>query len=374
MIISGLVVIYLYIYISGPIYCDSDDGSSSLGDDDNISVGNTDSDNRNNSIVESTNEVNTESNISSQTGPDEEKNKIYVKSTDTDFVLTVNKEALSTGINTIAKAIESVGGQIVNNVAAGAAGGAVGAAVIKATSSIPPLQRIAAVGASVLVASTSATVGIGVGKAIIKNSVSGIKTSPHSDSNVDRIPSPEEYPNNSVLESTESIDGSLLYTLIRSDFILTLLIFALILIFLVLIFNKYVLKHNVDILSKFFSKRSKRISEWLINKDIKNKNNFYNNKLFFILFIFNTIFLVYILLLKLYIGSLLVLNLNEYVEEHHNISKSILLLIGSVYLPVAKVKGTNPFSTSPLLQLNRPLDPARLIECGEEEDQNKYLS
>lgn len=81
---------------------------------------------------------------------------------------------------------------------------------------------------------------------------------------------------------------------------------------------------------------------------------------------------MYILLLKLYIGSLLVLNLNEYVEEHHNISKSILLLIGSVYLPVAKVKGTNPFSTSPLLQLNRPLDPARLIECGEEEDQNKY--
>lgn len=205
MIISVLVVVFILMYISGPIYCDSDDGSSSLGDDDNISVGNTDSDNRNNSIVESTNEVNTESNISSQTGPDEEQNKISVKSTDTDFVLTVNKEALSTGINTIAKAIESVGGQIVNNAAAGAAGGAVGAAVIKATSSIPPLQRLAAVGASVLVASTSATVGIGVGKAIIKNSVSGIKTSPHSDSNVDRIPSPEEYPNNSVLESTESI-------------------------------------------------------------------------------------------------------------------------------------------------------------------------
>lgn len=48
MIISVLVVVSIYIYISGVIYCASDDGS--LDADDNISVANTDTDNTNFSI------------------------------------------------------------------------------------------------------------------------------------------------------------------------------------------------------------------------------------------------------------------------------------------------------------------------------------
>lgn len=178
------------------------------------------------------------------------------------------------------------------------AAGTLGAAAIKAAPSLPLMQRAGVVGGAVVMGGVGATVG------------------------------PEDFPNNSALEGAESVDYSLLYTLIRSDFILTLLISVLILSFIVLIFNKYVLKYNLDILSKFFSKRNKRLSEWLQNKDIQNKSHLYNNRFFFILFIINTLLLVYMLALKLYIGSLLVLHLDDYIEDHINISKSVILLIG----------------------------------------------
>lgn len=243
------------MYIQSPIYSDSDDGS----------VGDMEVDNTNNSGVETQDEVNTGfslSNTESQsTESPEHTNKVSVKSTDTDYIVRVNKESFSTAVNTIATAIQNVGGPVLTNAGAGTAAGAVGTAVFQGTTSLPPVTRGAVVAGSVLVSAAAAKVGIDLGTAISQHTGSAIKNSPHADTNIDRIPSPEQFPNHSVIENTESIDTSLLYTLVRSDFILTLLISVLILSFLVLIFNRYVLRYNVEVISKFFSKRSKRISE-----------------------------------------------------------------------------------------------------------------
>lgn len=76
--------------------------------------------------------------------------------------------------------------------------------------------------------------------------------------NVDRVPSPDNNFNiNSILEYGESPDSSLLLVLIRSEFFLNLLILVLIVRFLILIFNKYILNYNLDLITKIFSKRGK---------------------------------------------------------------------------------------------------------------------
>lgn len=51
------------------------------------------------------------------------------------------------------------------------------------------------------------------------------------------------------------------------------------------------------------------------------------------------------LFLKLYIGSLLLLNLDTYVEEHNSISKSIFMLIGlnRVYFKKIRLLAIHPF-------------------------------
>ena len=103
------------MYIQSPIYSDSDDGS----------VGDMEVDNTNNSGVETQDEVNTGfslSNTESQsTESREHTNKVSVKSTDTDYIVRVNKESFSTAVNTIATAIQNVGGPVLTNAGAGTA-------------------------------------------------------------------------------------------------------------------------------------------------------------------------------------------------------------------------------------------------------------
>jgi hypothetical protein len=82
--------------------------------------------------------------------------------------------------------------------------------------------------------------------------------SAHDYPNVDRVPSTDKNFNiNSILEYGESPDSSLLFILIRSEFFLNLLILVLIVSFLILIFNKYILNFNLDLITKIFSNRGK---------------------------------------------------------------------------------------------------------------------
>jgi hypothetical protein len=319
-----LILILGVVYLKTPIYCSSDDGDvvkSYLTQTDTHSTkGDTGfKDVSNNLDSKNTSQVQHES------GKEE---SISVTKNSTSYTITVNKDVVEKGFEVIGEAMSKSIETIVPNSGAGAAAGAIGAGVFKATSSLPPLQRITAVGVTTLVGAASAKVGIDIGTSLVKHGARTVKNSAYADPDVERIPSPDgEFFINSLLESGESQDSSLLFILIRSEFLLNLFILILIISFLILIFNKYILSYNIDTLSNFFAKRSKKIHDWLINKNIKNKSNFYNKKIFFLLFIINTVILLYVLTLNLFVSALLLTNLDEYIQDHINITKSVMLFM-----------------------------------------------
>jgi hypothetical protein len=319
-----LIVILGVVYLKTPIYCSSDDGDvvkSYLTQTDTHS---TKGDMGFKDVSNNLDSKNT-SQVQQESGKEE---SISVTKNSTSYTITVNKDVVEKGFEILGEAVSKSIETIVPNSGAGAAAGAIGAGVFKATSSLPPLQRVTAVGVTTLVGAASAKVGIDIGTSLVKHGARTVKNSPYADPNMDRIPSPDgEFFINSLLESGESPDSSLLFILIRSEFLLNLFILILIISFLILIFNKYILSYNIETLSNFFAKRSKKIHDWLIDKNIKNKSNFYNRKIFFILFIINTVILLYMLTLNLFVSALLLTNLDEYIQDHINITKSVMLLM-----------------------------------------------
>jgi hypothetical protein len=322
-----LIIILGVVWLQAPIYCSSDDceivktyitqtgTDSTKGDMEFTGVSNN---------LDSKNPYQAQSELESS-----KKESISITKDNNSYTIVVNKEAVEKGLEVLGEALSKSIETIVPNSGAGAAAGAIGASVFKATSSLPPLQRLTTVGVTTLVAAASAKVGIDVGTSIVKHGTSSVKNSAYADPNVERVPSPDSdyFYINSLLESGESTDSSLLFILIRSEFLLNLLILILIISFLFLIFNKYILSYNIETLSNFVAKRSKKMQEWLINKNIQNKSNFYSQKIFFVLFIINTVLLLYMLILNLFISALLLTNLEGYIQDHINITKSVMLFM-----------------------------------------------
>ena len=323
-VLFSIIIISLiwcvYYYVQTPIYCSTEDGgelSKSITEGRNSHINNSEG------VI-----VNSNKGESTLVKDGESKDTIRISKDNKYYNLKIDKDVADRGFEVIGNAITKGFESIVPNAGAGTAAGAIGAGVYKATAGLPPLQRVGVVGATTLVGGAAAKVGIDIGSAITKHGVSSIKNSPHADTNIERIPSPDNnFSIHSMLESGETGESSPLFILIRSELFLDIFILILVISFLVLIFNKYILNYNLDLISNFVSKKSKRLHDWLISTNIKNKSNFYNNKLFFMLFIANSLLLIYMLFLKIYVTSVLFLNLDEYVQEHINITNSILLCI-----------------------------------------------
>ena len=100
-------------------------------------------------------------------------------------------EGIKTGIN-----------QVVPSLGAAAAGGAVGAALIKSTAGVPPVQRLLLTGAGVGISTAASKLGLTIGASLANNidfvpiplgqGMEAIQQSKHAESNIDSIPSPED--------------------------------------------------------------------------------------------------------------------------------------------------------------------------------------
>ena len=148
-------------------------------------------------------------------------------------------EGIKTGIN-----------QVVPSLGAAAAGGAVGAALIKSTAGVPPVQRLLLTGAGVGISTAASKLGLTIGASLANNidfvpiplgqGMEAIQQSKHAESNIDSIPSPEDtnFTANSIVPiGQEDVElGIPLLEILDSVLILNVLeLFLIILIVLVLI-------------------------------------------------------------------------------------------------------------------------------------------
>ena len=91
-------------------------------------------------------------------------------------------------LDTVAKVADNIS----TNIGMGTAVGGVGSAMVKHTVGTPPLQRGAMIGMTCAVTALGTKIGMEGGAAIAKNIniKDSIKKSPHSDPDVEKIPSP----------------------------------------------------------------------------------------------------------------------------------------------------------------------------------------
>lgn len=199
--------------------------------------------------------------------------------------------------------------------------------MVKATSSLPPVQRAVVIGGTAGITAAATQIGLGVGSSVFKNSedILSIANSKHSDPDINRIPSPDidNIFINSILEKDEL--RSPLEELLIYQFLLNLLILMLIIILLIIIFNRFILKYNLTLLSSFFGKyMSNNINE--LFKKYVNYSDVYNDRFVLILFIIITLNLFFIIFLNIFISSELLFKTDNYIDVYNYIHNQNNLL------------------------------------------------
>jgi hypothetical protein len=204
-------------------------------------------------------------------------------------------------------------GNIIPAVAGGIAGAGLGSAIIKSSSGLPPLQKAALGVATAIGGSLGVSVSTGVGKEIAKNIMKkNENVKDYSDD--DKI--------SSILEFGD--DMSPLQALLNYEIIICLLILFHIVILILILFNKMYISGSLNLISK------------LVNKNILDKYEKYKvkieklgNRFLIILFIINVIFLLGYILLIIYINFELSSNLDDYINVHNKMRKSISIFLAN---------------------------------------------
>ena len=135
ILVSLILIVSITLYFQSPIYCSSPDG------------------NIDSSMPMSTSVADSASTDSVNEGV-KDKKTLSISEKDNSYVLTVDKDASSKGVSEISKAIKTVGSELIpyaaTAAAAGSAAGTLGAAAIKASSSLPLMQRARVVGGAAI--------------------------------------------------------------------------------------------------------------------------------------------------------------------------------------------------------------------------------
>jgi Cytochrome C and Quinol oxidase polypeptide I len=261
------------------------------------------------------------------------------------YSIKASKKTVDDVINTFATGIKMFGENIAPNVGAGAAAGSAAAAMVKATAGLPPLQRAASIGGIAAITAAGTSVGLQAGKSITKNVgiLDLIKNSKHSDTNIERVPSPDPFIINSPVET---IDNSTpLEVLLQSILSLEILELLLILILLLVLFNKYIYSNNAEFISKILNK-------FLPNNFIKwktknlEKSIEYNNRLTTIILTVTMIILLIMKLVNIYFCAELNINTDDYVQVYNHlksIDKSSILLLSYNKCSVIELKNNFNF-------------------------------
>src|ERR1700727_1990191 len=260
-------------------------------------------------------------------------NKLIEITTDTDkdmYSLKISKELVHKGIQNVVTIGQMATEKVVGNVGVGTAAGTAAGSAIKYSVGMPPFQRLLVVGGTASVTAAGTKLGLEVAETLSKNIniKESIKNSPHGDTQLDRIPSPDSDFINSPLENDIT---SPLQDLLYYSFILDILILILLIGILVIIFNRYILKYNLTLINSIVNKYMPiNIRNWFnINIGIE-----FNNKLVLVIFIINLICLFFFIFLKLLISSTLLVDIDSYITVHlyiHGKKSSILLFISTTY-------------------------------------------
>ena len=250
---------------------------------------------------------------SSNSNSNSSENKYYRISEE-----TANKAIDSAGM--IGKAIvENVG----PNLGAAAAGGSAASTAFKVTQGVPMLQRIAITSgvAFATTLSTKTALNVGTAQANNKGIKDMIKNSSHSNTDPNRIPSPG--PDgfiNSPLEGWE-LECSPLETILSSILSLNVSVLLLIIILLYLIFYRYILSSNKDLIWRAinyillkFNCKEETIER---TKKIFSKGDKYNTIFIFVLFIIISILLLIVLLFNIFVIIELKDNIDNYVDVYN---------------------------------------------------------
>ena len=247
------------------------------------------------------------------------------------YSFEISKELVDEGIKNLKGVVKIATEKVVGNIGVGAAAGTAAATAFKSTAGLPPAQRVIVTGAVAGVTAAGTKVGIGIGDTLIKhiNINEAIKNSQHADPHIDRIPSPDPNIINSPLENdiTSPLQDLLLYS-----FILDILILIVLISILVIIFNRYIVKYNLTLINYIINKYIPiKIRNWFnINIGID-----FNNTYVLFIFIIITILLCFFILLKLLIISILLVDIDRFINGHLYIhggdhKSSIVLFISSL--------------------------------------------
>jgi hypothetical protein len=251
----------------------------------------------------------------------------------------IRKDLFDEGLKNIGDASYLALEKIAPNIGIGAAAGSAVSSAIKYSAGMSPLPRLAVVGTTAAITAAGARIGLDIGGVVSKNMniEKAIKNSPHADPNIDRIPTPPAEPDffiQSPADITSPLQDLLMYSLA-----LDILILILFIGILVIIFNRYIVKFNLNIINNIIQSLQRNILPALptagrerrgVNKYVPNKiinwlnksvntSIEYNNKLVLFIFIINSIFIFLFVLLKLFINSELLINIDSYINVHNYI-------------------------------------------------------
>lgn len=218
------------------------------------------------------------------------------------------------------KVVEQGVEKVVANVGAAAAAGSAASTVLK--SNLPVVPKLIIAGTSAFVVGASTKIGISLGEALVYKNGANPATDLLTKINPDRIPSPTEFFVPSILETHDLL--SPLEELIKYQFMLNFLILFSVLILIALLFNKLFLSNNI-----FVSFISRYLNKNIIMKfdSYRMKIERFNNNYFFLLFLINSLTLLFNLFLSLVISCELTFDLDYYLAAHNGIKYSLCFLI-----------------------------------------------
>lgn len=250
--------------------------------------------------------------------------------------INISSKTLEQTGDIVKSSVSSISNNILPNIGASAAAAAAVKAASSASQNLPLIPRLGIIGATTLVAGASAKAGIVLGSAVsdiiterIKNPIynntasSSVQKGGTPAEVEENIPSPDDYTASSVNETNQfftatfNIENSPVQIILTGILQLAILSMFLNIVFLVQLFNRFILKSNFDyilgLVDKYApSKHKERVKKWFI------KGNEKNNRFYFIMFVINSILLIIILLMIIVVTTFLLNDLDHLCEVHIN--------------------------------------------------------
>ena len=124
---------------------------------------------------------------------------------------------------------------------------------------------------------------------------------------------------------------------------LNVVIFILVIMLLILIFNRFLLKSNLNLLLSLFDKYMPNKYNVLFKKYVNN-SNLYNDRFLLIMFLFISIVLIYMIILNIIVSAELFVHTDNYIEVYNFLkNKNNMLLFWISLYNKDKIVNNNYF-------------------------------